>query len=136
MVSKTTLVLSLAMAFVAGAILSSTAHAAKDDKGPFAEIMTLLKKMQNQISDLQDSAGHVRYYEVDVPLTVDENGNFEATGSCNQGDTALHVVDKEDLLVIEQEKRANGQQLFFAGKLKVTGDTMLSTKLQCLFTLE
>ena len=84
-------------------------------------------------SDLQNKIGQVRYYEVIVPLTIDETGNFEATGQCNTGDVALNIIDAGNI-VIEKESRANGQQLFFTGKLKVTGNTDLAVQLQCLFT--
>ena len=137
--TKTILILAIAVAFVAGTIATGiVAYAAQDEdgKGPFAKILSTLEKIQDQINILQSSVGQVSYYEVDVPLTVDENGHFEATGSCNPGDIAMHIIDYKDELIIEEEKRANGQQLFFTGKLRIEGTTGLAMKLQCLTTLK
>lgn len=41
----------------------------------------------------------------------------------------------EDFQKLMENPQANGMQLFFAGKMKVTGNPMLGTKLQKLFTL-
>jgi putative sterol carrier protein len=42
----------------------------------------------------------------------------------------------EDFQKLYENPQANGVQLFFAGKLKVTGDNMLAMKLQKLFQLQ
>ena len=136
--AKTILGLTIVAAFVAGTITTGiVAYAAQDEgNGPFARILMTLEKMQHQINNLQGNAGQVKYYEVKVPITVDENGHFEATARCDSGDIALHIIDEKDQLIIEEENRSNGMQLFFTGKLKVTGDTALATKLQCLLSLK
>ncbi len=41
----------------------------------------------------------------------------------------------EDFQKLQENPQANGMQLFFAGKLKVSGNQMLAMKLQKIFTL-
>jgi len=41
----------------------------------------------------------------------------------------------EDFQKLHENPQANGMQLFFAGKLKVSGNQMLAMKLQKIFTL-
>jgi putative sterol carrier protein len=43
------------------------------------------------------------------------------------------TVTEEDFQKLLENPQANGMQLFFAGKLKVTGNQMLAMKLQKLF---
>jgi len=45
------------------------------------------------------------------------------------------ALTSEDFQKLYENPQANGMQLFFAGKLKVTGDNMLAMKLQKLFSL-
>ncbi len=62
-----------------------------------------------------------------------------ATGpSCKPGtgeapDCTISITD-EDFQKLVENPQANGMQLFFAGKLKVTGNQMLAMKLQKLFS--
>jgi len=46
------------------------------------------------------------------------------------------TLTSEDFQKLYENPQANGTQLFFAGKLKVTGNTMLAMKLQQLFQLK
>ena len=43
-------------------------------------------------------------------------------------------ITGEDFQKLHENPQANGMQLFFAGKLKVTGNQMLAMKLQKLFS--
>lgn len=45
------------------------------------------------------------------------------------------TIATEDFQKLIENPQANGMQLFFSGKLKVTGDNMLAMKLQKLFAL-
>jgi putative sterol carrier protein len=45
------------------------------------------------------------------------------------------TISVEDFQKLHENPQANGMQLFFAGKLKVTGNQMLAMKLQKLFTM-
>jgi putative sterol carrier protein len=45
------------------------------------------------------------------------------------------TISVEDFQKLHENPQANGMQLFFAGKLKVTGNQMLAMKLQKLFDL-
>ena len=47
-------------------------------------------------------------------------------------DCTITITD-EDFQKLVENPQANGMQLFFAGKLKVTGNQMLAMKLQKLF---
>ena len=74
-------------------------------------------------------------------ITGDTGGEWNidvsATGPvCKQGqgdaDCTISITD-EDFQKLVENPQANGMQLFFAGKLKVTGNQMLAMKLQKLF---
>ena len=58
--------------------------------------------------------------------------------SCKEGtgpaDCTITITD-EDFQKLVENPQANGMQLFFSGKLKVTGNQMLAMKLQKLFGL-
>ena len=55
-----------------------------------------------------------------------------AEGEAGTADCTIEVSD-EDFNTMTDDPQA-GMQLFFAGKLKVSGDPMLATKLQTLFS--
>lgn len=59
--------------------------------------------------------------------------------SCKPGtgpaDCTIGITD-EDFQKLVENPQANGMQLFFSGKLKVTGNQMLAMKLQKLFGLK
>ncbi len=63
--------------------------------------------------------------------------DVSATGpKCVPGEQAADCVitiASEDFLKLLENPQANGMPLFFAGKLKVTGNPMLATKLNKLF---
>ena len=46
------------------------------------------------------------------------------------------TISSEDFQKLHENPQANGMQLFFAGKLKVTGNQMLAMKLQKLFSFQ
>ena len=75
-------------------------------------------------------------------ITGDTGGEWNidvsATGPvCKAGtgeaDCTISITD-EDFQKLVENPQANGMQLFFAGKLKVTGNPMLAMKLQKLFS--
>ena len=66
--------------------------------------------------------------------------DVSATGpSCKPGtgpaDCTI-TITAEDFQKLVENPQANGMQLFFAGKLKVTGNQMLAMKLQKLFSFQ
>ncbi len=65
------------------------------------------------------------------------NVDASSTGpSCKPGSAAADctiTITDEDFQKLVENPQANGMQLFFAGKLKVTGNQMLAMKLQKLF---
>ena len=68
------------------------------------------------------------------------NIDVTATGPvCKPGtgdaDCTIAITD-EDFQKLVENPQANGMQLFFAGKLKVTGNPMLAMKLQKLFSFQ
>ncbi len=72
------------------------------------------------------------------PTGGDWNIDVSATGPvCKAGtgeaDCTISISD-EDFQKLVENPQANGMQLFFAGKLKVTGNQMLAMKLQKLFS--
>jgi putative sterol carrier protein len=76
-------------------------------------------------------------------ITGDGGGDWtvDLTGdppTCNSGDTGnaqcTIEVSSEDFKTMLSDPQA-GMQLYFQGKLKVTGDPMLATKLQQFFDL-
>ena len=46
------------------------------------------------------------------------------------------TMASEDFQKLQENPQANGMQLFFAGKLKVSGNQMLAMKLQKLFSFQ
>lgn len=46
------------------------------------------------------------------------------------------TIAADDFQKLKENPQANGTQLFFAGKLKVDGNTMLALKLQKLFAFQ
>ena len=66
--------------------------------------------------------------------------DVSATGPlCVPGEQAADctmTIAAEDFQKLVENPQANGMQLFFAGKLKVTGNPMLAMKLQKLFSFQ
>jgi putative sterol carrier protein len=64
--------------------------------------------------------------------------DVSATGpSCKAGTGTADctiTISAEDFQKLVENPQANGMQLFFAGKLKVSGNQMLAMKLQKLFS--
>jgi putative sterol carrier protein len=63
-----------------------------------------------------------------------ETGAKSHAGNPGNADVTITVA-VEDFQKLMENPQANGMQLFFAGKLKVTGNQMLAMKLQKLFSL-
>jgi len=57
-------------------------------------------------------------------------------GGQGEGADVTITIAAEDFQKLLENPQANGMQLFFAGKLKVTGNQMLAMKLQKLFGLK
>ena len=77
---------------------------------------------------------------IEGPTGGEWNIDVSATGpSCKPGsgdaDCTISITD-EDFQKLVENPQANGMQLFFAGKLKVTGNQMLAMKLQKLFSFQ
>ena len=74
------------------------------------------------------------------PTGGEWNIDVSATGpACKPGtgdaDCTITITD-EDFQKLVENPQANGMQLFFAGKLKVSGNQMLAMKLQKLFSFQ
>ena len=59
----------------------------------------------------------------------------KATAGSGEGADVTITIASEDFQKLYENPQANGMQLFFAGKLKVTGNQMLAMKLPKLFQL-
>ena len=68
-------------------------------------------------------------------IDVSESGPSckPGTGDGATADCTITIA-AEDFQKLVENPQANGMQLFFAGKLKVTGNQMLAMKLQKLFS--
>jgi putative sterol carrier protein len=77
-------------------------------------------------------------YQMNITGEGEWNIDVTSTGpKCKAGtDTAdcTITIAAEDFQKLVENPQANGMQLFFAGKLKVTGNQMLAMKLQKLFS--
>jgi putative sterol carrier protein len=67
-------------------------------------------------------------------IDASSSGPSAAAGNPGGADCTISM-GAEDFQKLYENPQANGMQLFFAGKLKVTGNQMLAMKLQKLFTL-
>ena len=77
-------------------------------------------------------------YQMNITGEGEWNIDVSSTGaSCKPGsgaaDCTISITD-EDFQKLYENPQANGMQLFFAGKLKVSGNQMLAMKLQKLFS--
>ena len=76
-------------------------------------------------------------FQMNVTGSGSWNIDVSDTGpSCKAGEGPADctiTVTEEDFQKLLENPQANGMQLFFAGKLKVTGNQMLAMKLQKLF---
>lgn len=63
-----------------------------------------------------------------------DSGPKAEKGNPGSADCTISMTS-EDFQKLYENPQANGMQLFFAGKLKVTGNQMLAMKLQKLFAL-
>jgi putative sterol carrier protein len=78
-----------------------------------------------------------KLFDEELPAALAKNVDVSDTGpSCKAGsgpaDCTISITD-EDFQKLVENPQANGMQLFFSGKLKVTGNQMLAMKLQKLF---
>lgn len=67
-------------------------------------------------------------------IDASSSGPSAAAGNPGGADCTISIA-AEDFQKLYENPQANGMQLFFAGKLKVTGNQMLAMKLQNLFKL-
>jgi putative sterol carrier protein len=68
---------------------------------------------------------------------IDLKSNPPSAVAGNPGGADCTItIATEDFQKLHENPQANGMQLFFAGKLKVTGNQMLAMKLSKLFDLE
>jgi putative sterol carrier protein len=63
-----------------------------------------------------------------------DSGPKAEAGNPGGADCTIDIAE-EDFQKLVEDPQANGMQLFFSGKLKVTGNQMLAMKLQKLFAL-
>jgi putative sterol carrier protein len=66
-------------------------------------------------------------------LNCSDSGPSAKEGE-DEADCTIEMAE-EDFQKLVENPQANGMQLFFSGKLKVTGNQMLAMKLQKLFEL-
>ena len=106
-----------------------------------------IKQLFNEIlptalaKNAEDAKTLAAKYQMNI--TGDGGGEWfidvSSTGpSCKPGkgegaDCTITITD-EDFQKLVENPQQNGMQLFFAGKLKVTGNQMLAMKLQKLFS--
>jgi putative sterol carrier protein len=67
-------------------------------------------------------------------IDVSESGPKAVRGNEGTADCTL-TISSDDFQKLHENPQANGMQLFFAGKLKVTGNPTLAMKLQKLFQM-
>jgi putative sterol carrier protein len=67
-------------------------------------------------------------------VDVSDSGPRTEMGNPGGADCTITIAT-EDFQKLQENPQANGMQLFFAGKLKVTGNPTLAMKLQKLFSL-
>lgn len=67
-------------------------------------------------------------------IDVSDSGPKCESGNPGAADCTITIAS-EDFQKLYENPQANGMQLFFGGKLKVDGNTMLAMKLQALFKL-
>ena len=65
-------------------------------------------------------------------IDVSDSGPKAEKGNPGTAECTI-TISAEDFQKLHENPQANGMQLFFAGKLKVTGNQMLAMKLQKLF---
>jgi putative sterol carrier protein len=77
-------------------------------------------------------------YQMNITGEGEWNIDVSSTGpACKAGEGPADctiTIAAEDFQKLVENPQANGMQLFFAGKLKVTGNQMLAMKLQKLFS--
>ncbi len=79
-------------------------------------------------------------YQINIPgegewfIDVSPTGPSCKAGTSGAPDCTIQIAG-DDFQKLVENPQANGMQLFFAGKLKVTGNQMLAMKLQKLFAL-
>ena len=68
-------------------------------------------------------------------IDVSETGPKVEQGTPRTADCTITMAS-DDFQKLYENPKANGMQLFFAGKLKLAGNTMLAMKLEKLFELK
>jgi putative sterol carrier protein len=67
-------------------------------------------------------------------IDVSDSGPKVEQGNPGSADCTI-TLTSEDFQKLHENPQANGMQLFFSGKLKITGNNMLAMKLQKLFDM-
>ena len=67
-------------------------------------------------------------------IDVSDSGPKAEAGNPGAADCTI-TIDSQDFQKLYENPQANGMQLFFSGKLKVSGNPTLAMKLQNLFNL-
>ena len=67
-------------------------------------------------------------------IDVSDTGPKAEKGNPGNADCTI-TISTEDFQKLHENPQANGMQLFFSGKLKVSGNQMLAMKLQKLFQM-
>jgi putative sterol carrier protein len=67
-------------------------------------------------------------------IDASDSGPKAEKGNPGGADVTI-TISAEDFQKLHENPQANGMQLFFQGKLKLTGNPMLAQKLQKLFSL-
>lgn len=67
-------------------------------------------------------------------IDCSDSGPKAESGNPGTADCTIDISE-DDFQKLVENPQANGMQLFFSGKLKVTGNQMLAMKLQKLFDL-
>ncbi len=67
-------------------------------------------------------------------IDASDSGPKAQAGNPGGADCTI-TLTSEDFQKLHENPQANGMQLFFAGKLKVSGNQMLAMKLQKLFSM-
>jgi putative sterol carrier protein len=79
-------------------------------------------------------------YQLNIAGAGSWHIDVSSTGaSCEAGEKPADctiAITSEDFQKLYENPQANGMQLFFAGKLKVTGNQMLAMKLNKLFSFK
>ncbi len=84
---------------------------------------------RREVPDQRDGRGRRQWL-----IDLSDSGPKLSSGNPGNADVTISL-SSEDFQKLHENPQANSMQLFFAGKLKVTGNQMLAMKLPKLFQL-